>query len=515
MLNLGLGIRERWRLRRAAADLEQARAYFRVAMTDATKPQTALNAGIDLASLERDADNWPGAHIAYQGALSAAETLLESNTARDAREVWIYESRGMGPRGAYAAARCGDMQAAVHAIERSRGILWTLALRPHVNGSVLDPRTSESQAEVVDIPIVYLAAADEGGVALIVTPAGAAPTINTCWLPDLTDKALRERLRGPDAAESLGGYLGAYAAWQTTASDDAADDWASTLDDLLRWSWTVAIGPVLNVLPPAIDRIVVIAAGPLGVIPLHAAWIEDATQPTGRRYALDRVAFTYAANAAAFSAAQHAASVEAVDDLFAVENPLTTPDLDLPTAAYEVAAARRSFPSATVLRGAEADSGHVVEALTKASVVHLCCHGRAEMDDPLASAMQLANGTQLTLAAILPLQLTRCRLVLLSACETALAGTRLPDEIVSLQSALLQAGATTAIATSWSILRHECRIGRRTVLRRMARPAVTRPGAGAETGATMATRFNQPREARLADERCGDASARRRPARRA
>jgi CHAT domain-containing protein len=73
------------------------------------------------------------------------------------------------------------------------------------------------------------------------------------------------------------------------------------------------------------------------------------------------------------------------------------------------------------------------------------------MSAPLASALDLANGDTLTLDEMLTLELSRTRLVVLSACETAIAGTTLPDEVVSLQSALLQAGTTAAIATAWAI----------------------------------------------------------------
>jgi CHAT domain-containing protein len=42
-------------------------------------------------------------------------------------------------------------------------------------------------------------------------------------------------------------------------------------------------------------------------------------------------------------------------------------------------------------------------------------------------------------------------LVILSACETAVVGARLPDEVVSLQSAFLAAGARGVVATLWPV----------------------------------------------------------------
>jgi CHAT domain-containing protein len=43
------------------------------------------------------------------------------------------------------------------------------------------------------------------------------------------------------------------------------------------------------------------------------------------------------------------------------------------------------------------------------------------------------------------------RLAVLSACETLLPGTELPDEVVSLPTGLIQAGAAGVIASMWAV----------------------------------------------------------------
>ena len=43
------------------------------------------------------------------------------------------------------------------------------------------------------------------------------------------------------------------------------------------------------------------------------------------------------------------------------------------------------------------------------------------------------------------------RLVVLSACETLLPGTELPDEVLALPSGLLQSGVAGVIASSWVV----------------------------------------------------------------
>jgi CHAT domain-containing protein len=81
--------------------------------------------------------------------------------------------------------------------------------------------------------------------------------------------------------------------------------------------------------------------------------------------------------------------------------------------------------------------------------MHLACHGFAELASPLDSGLLLADG-HMTLGRLMELQL-RVRLAVLSACETALPGTELPDEVVALPTGLLQAGVAGVVASQWSV----------------------------------------------------------------
>jgi CHAT domain-containing protein len=90
-----------------------------------------------------------------------------------------------------------------------------------------------------------------------------------------------------------------------------------------------------------------------------------------------------------------------------------------------------------------------LHALSAPGVVHLDCHGLAQLDRPLDSALHLADGA-LTLRDVLEADV-RSRMVVLAACETAMSGTDLPDEAVNLPSGLLQAGATAALGSLWAV----------------------------------------------------------------
>ena len=65
--------------------------------------------------------------------------------------------------------------------------------------------------------------------------------------------------------------------------------------------------------------------------------------------------------------------------------------------------------------------------------------------------MLLAGKHALTLRDLLDIRLDHARLAVLSACETGVPGTELPDEVVSLPAGMLQAGVAGAVASLWSV----------------------------------------------------------------
>jgi CHAT domain-containing protein len=87
-------------------------------------------------------------------------------------------------------------------------------------------------------------------------------------------------------------------------------------------------------------------------------------------------------------------------------------------------------------------------------VVHLACHGRADLLSPLDDSLLLAGDQPLTLRDIIRVRLDReatVRLAVLSACETSIAGLEAPDEVVSLPSGLLEAGVAGVVAAQWRV----------------------------------------------------------------
>ncbi|MGW6904849.1 CHAT domain-containing protein [Streptomyces sp. NPDC054940] len=70
--------------------------------------------------------------------------------------------------------------------------------------------------------------------------------------------------------------------------------------------------------------------------------------------------------------------------------------------------------------GVATDRDAVIEALRRHGIVHLACHGYADLLDPSASRLMLHDhvANPLTLHAITRLDLRHARLAYLSACST-------------------------------------------------------------------------------------------------
>lgn len=117
----------------------------------------------------------------------------------------------------------------------------------------------------------------------------------------------------------------------------------------------------------------------------------------------------------------------------------------LPGAAGEVAALAGRYPEATCLAGRAATVAAVGAALGGAGLAHVAAHGAFRVDNPLFSALQLADGP-LTVYDLEGLARAPRRLVL-SACDSGLSGVRPGDELMGLAGALFALGMTTLVAS--------------------------------------------------------------------
>jgi CHAT domain-containing protein/predicted LPLAT superfamily acyltransferase len=488
-----------------ADNLELAIAACERALEVSTReafPLDCLRTARNLANLHFDQQTWAKAAIAYTQALEAGEILYQSAILLDGKAAELAEINNLPRRAAYALARSGDLQGAVVSLERgrARGLsdtldrdradltalqqvapslyteytaittqlrdfetqqrLWmtstdrhcltpsalstqALQLRntlteiiaqirqvPNYQDFLAQPNFNDiCQALRPGIPIVYLVPTSAGSLALIVTQESITPL----WLDDLTEESLRELL------------VNWFNAYELSQINPQA--WLDAIDQGTHQLWQPLMSPLIDYLQQHhFQQATLIPTGFLNLLPLHAAWVEDSTTPTGRYYALDAINFTYVPNARSLSTARNIAQRTLVDSLLAIDNPRH----DLPNSTREVTAAIATFTQHQVLKHEQATISAVLAALPHYNILHLSCHGTANLSEPLTSGLVMSDGL-LTLRDLLDLKLDGIRLAILSACETGLAGTELADEAISLPTGLLQAGVAGVAASLWSV----------------------------------------------------------------
>ncbi|MBE8521959.1 CHAT domain-containing protein [Amycolatopsis sp. H6(2020)] len=117
----------------------------------------------------------------------------------------------------------------------------------------------------------------------------------------------------------------------------------------------------------------------------------------------------------------------------------------LPHAAAEAAALARRYPGARRFTGRTARVEPVLAALDGAALGHIAAHGVFRTDNPLFSALRLADGP-LTVYDLERLARPP-RQVVLSGCDSGRSAIHAGDELLGLASALLALGTTSLVAT--------------------------------------------------------------------
>lgn len=448
--------------------------------------------------------NWATVVEACDFGLAAADRLFHLQLAREHKGLWLEEARQLPALAAYALAKLGDLRRAAVTLERGRALLLSEALgRDHANldrlaalghndlceryqraadwlirieragqggappqaaaalsgedaeaasraRAELDravaairmvsgyetflapPTYRELTSAAVTSALVYIAITEAGGFALIVdgrSDGAAAPTV--VWLNELTEPTLMSLLKE---------YLSAYEGQLHMGSRHR---WRDALDSVTRRLWEIVIAPILDAAP--VDRLTLVPGDALSLLPLHAAWKEDASIAIGRRYALDDAVITYAPSARGLRFAQQAADQRTISNILMVYDP------SLRNSGREIEAIAPWFDQVKELRRDHVSLEMVRTALSEYSVLHFSCHGSTSITDPLASFLSVASDGNLTLRDLFEQRLRGTRLAVLSACETALVGTDIPEESIGLPSGLLQAGAAGVLGSLWPV----------------------------------------------------------------
>ncbi len=186
-----------------------------------------------------------------------------------------------------------------------------------------------------------------------------------------------------------------------------------------------------------VRRLVVVPHGMLHYVPFHALY-------DGERYVVEQREMCMVPGV---SVLRHCLTRPPSQRRRAVL--LGVPDARAPRVRDEVLALAPLFPESVILLGHQAGVADLCHHAPTADILHLACHGSFRPDNPLFSALHLADGRFTTRDAY-TLDL-HCDLVVLSACETGVSTVAPGDELIGLARGFFAAGAPALLVSLWTV----------------------------------------------------------------
>ncbi|BAZ32840.1 TPR repeat protein [Cylindrospermum sp. NIES-4074] len=283
--------------------------------------------------------------------------------------------------------------------------------------------------------------------------------------------------------------------WSSTREDlDKLENWKADYLNIYEptnttWRRELAaklqqLGEILHIneilaqfIPPNIQALIIVPHRYLHLFPFHALPINS-----NEEFLIDRFinGVRYAPSCQLLQLAKNQPQPSGeLGKMFAIQDP----NEDLHYTNIEVETIAHNFqPTAIVLKKSQATKDALFEpphndSLQSAQWLHFSCHGYFDLESPLNSALALANSRVssvpngdsrryrrftkdsdfdlekcLTLGDIFNLNLSQCRLVTLSACQTGVIDHQnTSDEYIGLPSGFIKAGSAVVISTLWSV----------------------------------------------------------------
>ena len=184
------------------------------------------------------------------------------------------------------------------------------------------------------------------------------------------------------------------------------------------------------------SRVLVVPQGPLGTLPFAA--LHD-----GQRSLGERIQFAVASSARLAQRGLLRPPVPPRTVLAIGESSRLT------HAAAEVRFVGSLFDDSRTCVDAEATLAALRQGAPQADVLHVACHAAFRADNPMFSTLQLHDGP-CTAEVAETLKLRPC-IVVLSGCDTGLAGHDEGDDRVGFVRAFLVAGASRVLASLWPV----------------------------------------------------------------
>lgn len=195
------------------------------------------------------------------------------------------------------------------------------------------------------------------------------------------------------------------------------------------------------------ERLLIVPHGPMHYLPFQAL-------KSGDSFLIERNPIAVAPSASLAIDAVLRGTRDAQSSLVAFGNPRPD-DLGLPGAEREVEALGGLFNGSQVFVRTQASKGKFNASAGSGRILHVAAHAAADEVDPMYSKILLApEGSDdgvLVAKDIFSLDLSRVRLVTLSACETGLGKTLQGDEVLGFTRSFLTAGASSLVSSLWPV----------------------------------------------------------------
>ena len=464
-------------------------------VVDATPPLERVRVGKLIARTAADVGSTADVLKGWESVIEALRAGLSAEFGLAGKQALLAEARGAASEGAIAAVQAGDPKRAVALLETGRALLLAEALGR--NSHALEALSAHGQQELARCwqtearRLAFLEGERDRGAAVDVQEArrlrervnGLANTVrelpgladfgtiaashepppagtvyayfaigadaSTCLIV-YPDGEIDPVLIGLSAAEvdsRLSSYLDAYQVMRGADPDNerAFATWVDELDSVCHWLWQF-IGPVVERVRSD-ELVVLLPDGRISLLPLHAGWRPEEQT---RQWAVDSLTCTYAPTAFAYrQGTGHTIGSQSRN--MVIGDPFSErkwPHLE--SAALEAEQVAELLGCKPSL-GRGASTGTVLQQLPAVDgVAHFACHGYSDFADPMASALVLAQDEPLCMRDVRGLELKR-PMVVLSACESGMPGRELPDEFVGLPVGLLEAGASSVVASLWQV----------------------------------------------------------------
>lgn len=239
--------------------------------------------------------------------------------------------------------------------------------------------------------------------------------------------------------------------WLNCYQNRTMELWMSAMDEAFEWLYTNLIAPIKEQLKRwDIKQLMILPNRSLNLIPFSALYYKD--KENKKHYLIEEYEISYAPSSTLQQICRERAVGRKLDEsLTAIKNP--TKDLRYAEQEVEILSQHFSDSEKQILSGQKASLEQVKKIRPK-SFYHFACHGIYQWQQPLESALVMAQSQKLELSSLFEesITLNSTILVTLSACETAVSDPEdLVDEFIGLAAGFLFAGTPWVISSLWAV----------------------------------------------------------------